>query len=84
VNEALTGLFNIIYIAFLDDIYIYNDLIEEYEKHVRQILDRLRIYGLYYKLFKCEFSIEKITFFKYIIKIAGVSINPRKIQTIFK
>jgi hypothetical protein len=79
VNEALTGLFNIIYIAFLDNICIYSDLIEKYEKHVRQILDKLKTYELYYKLSKCEFSVKKITFFKYIIKIAGVSINPRKI-----
>jgi hypothetical protein len=79
VNEALTGLFNIIYIAFLNNICIYNNLIEKYKKHVRQILDRLRIYRLYCKLSKCEFFVEKITFLKYIVKIAGVSIDPRKI-----
>jgi hypothetical protein len=35
VNEALTGLLNIIYIAFLNNICIYNDLIEKHKKHVR-------------------------------------------------
>jgi hypothetical protein len=35
VNEILTGLLNIIYIAFLNDICIYNDLIEKYKKYVR-------------------------------------------------
>jgi hypothetical protein len=79
VNEVLIGLLNIICITFLNDICIYNDLIEEYEKHVRQILDKLRTYGLYCKLSKCEFSVKKITFFRYIIGVAGVSIDPRKI-----
>jgi hypothetical protein len=79
VNETLTGLLNIIYIAFLNNIYIYSDLIEKHKKHVRQIFDKFRIYGLYCKLFKCEFSVKKITFFKYIIGVAGVSINSRKI-----
>jgi len=79
VNETLTGLLNIICITFLDNICIYSDLIEEHKKHVRQILDRFRTYGLYYKLFKCEFFVEKITFFKYIIGIAGVSMDFRKI-----
>jgi hypothetical protein len=79
VNEILIGLFNIICITFLNDICIYNDLIEKYKKHVRQILDRLRTYGLYYKLFKYEFFVEKITFFKYIIEVAGVSMDFRKI-----
>jgi hypothetical protein len=84
VNETLTRLFNIIYITFLDDICIYSDLIEKYKKYVRQILDRYRTYGLYCKLFKCKFFIKKITFFKYIMEVAGVSIDPRKIQIIFK
>jgi hypothetical protein len=79
VNEALTGLFNIIYVAFLDDICIYSDLIEKYEEYVRQVFDRLRIYGFYCKLFKCEFSVEKITFFGYIIRVAGVLMDLRKI-----
>jgi hypothetical protein len=35
VNEILTGLLDIICVAFLDDIYIYSDLIEKHEKHVR-------------------------------------------------
>jgi hypothetical protein len=35
VNEALTGLLNIICITFLNDICIYSDSIEKYEKHVR-------------------------------------------------
>jgi hypothetical protein len=77
VNEALIELFDIICIAFLNNICIYSDLIEKYEKCVRQILDKLRTYGLYYKLSKCEFFIEKITFLKYIIKVASVSIDPR-------
>jgi hypothetical protein len=79
VNEVLTGLLDIICITFLDNICIYSDLIEKYEEHVRQILDRLRIYGLYCKLSKCEFSMKKITFFKYIIGVAGVSMDPRKV-----
>ena len=79
MNEALTGLLNIICIAFLNDICIYSDLIEKYKKHVRQILDRLRTYGLYYKLSKYEFFVKKITFFRYIVRIAGVSMNPRKV-----
>jgi hypothetical protein len=35
VNEALTELFDIICVAFLNNIYIYSDLIEKYEKYVR-------------------------------------------------
>jgi hypothetical protein len=35
VNEALTGLLNIICITFLDNICIYSDSIEKHKEHVR-------------------------------------------------
>ena len=84
VNEALAGLLDIICVAFMDDICIYSDSREEHEHHVRQVLDRLRTYGLYCKLSKCEFSIEEITFLGYVVGVAGVSMDPRKVQTILE
>ena len=41
INDALHGLLDIIYIIYLDDILIFNNLIEEYADHVRAVLNRL-------------------------------------------
>jgi hypothetical protein len=82
VNEALVGLLDVLCVAFMDDICIYSDTVEEHADHVRQVLDRLRKAGLHARLSKCEFSVENIAFLGYRVGTAGVSMDPRKVQTI--
>jgi hypothetical protein len=75
INEALNGYLDVFYVAYMDDICIYSDLLEEYEEHVRKVLDRLRKYGFYAKLFKCEFHKTEIQFLGFSMGIAGVLMN---------
>jgi transposase InsO family protein len=82
INEALGDLLDITCVAYLDDILIYSDNVEEHEGHVRQVLERLRKYGLFAKLSKCEFSVTEVEFLGYIIGTAGVSMDPRRVATI--
>jgi hypothetical protein len=82
INEILKGLLNIIYVTYMDDIYIYSSKFEEYTDHVRQIPDRFRRFGLYINLNKYEFSTTKIIFLKYLIEINNVEINQIKIKII--
>jgi Reverse transcriptase (RNA-dependent DNA polymerase) len=42
INEALKGLLDVTCVAYLDDIYIFSDSVEEYAKHVREVLTRLK------------------------------------------
>ena len=42
INKALKGLLNITCVAYLNDICIFSDSVEEYAKHVREILTRLK------------------------------------------
>jgi hypothetical protein len=64
INKTLKGLLDITCVAYLNNIYIYSDSIEEHTKYVREILDRLKKIKLYVKLFKCEFDKKEIIFFK--------------------
>jgi hypothetical protein len=83
INKALMGILDVFCVAFIDDICIYSDTVEEHADHVRQVLDRLRKADLHVKLSKCEFSVENIAFLGYRVGTAGVSMDPRKVQTIF-
>jgi hypothetical protein len=74
---------NITCVAYLNNIYIYSDSIEEYAKYVREILDRLKKVKLYVKLSKCEFNKKEITFLKYVIGVYRIRINDAKIRIIF-
>jgi Reverse transcriptase (RNA-dependent DNA polymerase) len=65
INKALEGLLDITCVAYMDDICIFSDSVEEHAKHVREVLDRLRKAGLYVKLSKCEFDKKEIAFLGY-------------------
>ena len=82
INKILKSLLNITCIAYLNNIYIYNDSIEKYAKYVREILDRLKKAKLYIKFSKYEFDKKEITFLKYVIGVHKIRINNAKIRTI--
>jgi hypothetical protein len=79
VNKILRELLDKIYVAFIDDILIYSNSEKKYTRHVRQIFDRLRIYGFFAKLSKCEFFITEIEFLNFIINIESIKMDSRKI-----
>jgi hypothetical protein len=82
INEIFNYLLNIIYIIYLDDIYIYSSKLEKHADHVRQIFDRFRRFGLYINLNKCEFSTTRITFLDYMIGINDIKMDQIKIKII--
>jgi hypothetical protein len=83
INKILKGLLDITCIAYLNNICIYSDSIEEHAKYVRKVLDHLKKARLYVKLSKCEFDKKEITFLKYVIGVYGIRINNVKIRIIF-
>jgi TFIIF-interacting CTD phosphatase-like protein len=45
------------YIAYLDEIVVYSNSLEEHREHVRLILAKLQEACLYLKLSKCKFEV---------------------------
>ena len=82
VNKALKGLLDITCVAYMDDIVIFSEDPAEHETHVKEVLARLREYGLFIKLSKCEFSVDSISFLGYIIGITGVSMDQSRVSTV--
>jgi SpoVK/Ycf46/Vps4 family AAA+-type ATPase len=83
INKALKGLLDVTYIAYLNNICIFSDSVEEHAKHVREILTRLKKAQLYVKLSKCEFYKKEISFLKFVIDVHGIRMNNAKIKIIF-
>ena len=82
INEALKGLLDVTCVAYMDDICIYSDSVEEHAEHVREVLTRLRKAGLYVKLSKCKFDKQEIAFLGYVIGVHGVRMDDAKVKTI--
>jgi hypothetical protein len=71
-------------VCYLDDILIFSKNEEDHKKHVRLVLEKLCNAGLYAKLEKCVFHQSQVEFLGYIISREGISMDPKKIQTILE
>jgi hypothetical protein len=69
-------------VVFIDDILIFSKAEEEYEKHLRLVLEQLRSNQLYAKFGKCEFWLTEVTFLGHVISAGGVSVDPSKVKDV--
>jgi hypothetical protein len=71
-------------VCYLDDILIFSKNKKDHKKHVWMVLEKLCDARLYAKLEKCVFYQSQVQFLGYIISGEGISMNPKKIQTIME
>jgi hypothetical protein len=69
-------------VVFIDDILVFSKTEEEYEKHLRLVLEKLRSNKLYAKFSKCEFWLIKVAFLGHVISAGGVSVDPSKVKDV--
>ena len=67
INKALSGLVDYFVVIYLNDIFIYFKLKEDYYTYIKIVIKRLRKYKLYIKLNKCFFDVEEVEFLKFIV-----------------
>ena len=71
-------------VVFIDDILVYLKDQEEYDTHLRVVLETLRNEQLYAKLSKCEFWLREVSFLRHIISEEGIRVDPKKIEVIIE
>ena len=59
-------------LAYLDDILIFFETLEEHIQHIRKALERLRAAKIYAKLHKCKF-------FKTKVEYLGYDVSPQSV-----
>lgn len=69
---------------FIDDILIFSKTREEYEEHLRFVLQRLRDKKLFVKFSECEFWLDQVIFLGHTISKEGVLVDPSKVKAILK
>ena len=82
MNDIFRDYLDQFVIIYLDDILIFSANPDDHDHHVRLVLQRLRQHGLYAKLEKCEFDVNTVEFLGYIISTEGISMDPKKIETV--
>jgi hypothetical protein len=69
-------------VCYIDEIFIFSKNMEDHDRHVRLVLEKLKGLGLYAQLEKCEFHQSKVEFLGYIISGDNIHMDPCKVQTI--
>ena len=77
MNHVLEGLsdFNT---AYLDDILIYSQTLEEHLAHIQRVLDCLRKYSLRLKLKKCSFLKRETNYLGFVTNANGIQSEEKK------
>ena len=68
--------------AYIDNIMIYSQSVEEHQEHVKTILIALHTAGLQADIKKCEFGVTCTKFLGFIITTEGIKVDPEKIAAI--
>jgi hypothetical protein len=82
MNDVLRPYLDKTCIAYLDDILVYSQTIEQHIKDVRTVLKALEGARLACKPEKCEFHMGKVEFLGYVVTPGGLSMDPIKVATI--
>lgn len=82
MNHVFQEFLNQFVVVFIDDILIYSKNPEEHVSHLSIVLQRLREKQLYAKLSKCEFWLERISFLGHVVSKEGISVDPKKVETV--
>jgi hypothetical protein len=82
INDVLRPYLDVFVTAYLDDILIYSNSLEEYRKHVVKVLEALSEADLHLKPKKCEFRQREVKYLGFIISTSRTKMDPAKVATI--
>jgi hypothetical protein len=69
-------------IAYLDNIIIYLNSVEEHKEYIKWVLRKLHEENILVIVKKCKFHTRKTDFVKFIIKLRQISMDLKKIKAI--
>ena len=82
MNEIFSNLLDICVIVYLDDILIYSNSLEDYKRHMKEVLSRLRKHKLYASPSKCSFHQREIEFLGSVLNPEGIQMDKNKVKVI--
>nr|GEW06659.1 retrotransposon protein, putative, Ty3-gypsy subclass [Tanacetum cinerariifolium] len=68
--------------VYIDDILIYSKNKEDYEVHLKLVLELLKKERLYAKFSKCEFWLLEVHFLSHVVNRNGIHVEPSKIEAV--
>ncbi|OMO51981.1 reverse transcriptase [Corchorus capsularis] len=82
MNHVLRAFIGKFVVVYFDDILVYSQNLDEHVKHLRCVLDVLRVEKLYANLKKCTFCTNKLVFLGFVVSSQGIEVDEEKIKAI--
>lgn len=82
INDTLREYLDVFCTAYIDDILIYSNSLEDHRRQVKTVLHSLKNTGLLLKPEKCEFHVQKTKYLRLIISSEGIPMDPAKVATV--
>ena len=82
INEALRHLIGVCCHAFVDDVIIYSDTLDDHERNVRTVLEALRTAGLFAARKKTQLFTLRTDFLGHVISRDGLSADSSKVDKV--
>jgi len=82
INDVFRDMLDVGVIAYMDDILIYMETVEEHVGLVRRVMERLRKARLCVSIKKSSFYQREVEFLGYKISDSGISMTSTKVQEI--
>ncbi|KAK3515335.1 hypothetical protein QTP70_017193 [Hemibagrus guttatus] len=82
MHEVLRDFLHKFVVVYIDDILIYSRSMADHQRHVAEVLHRLRGYNLFLKAEKCLFHQPTVQFLGYVIDRSGVRMDEKKVTAV--
>ncbi|KAH0608778.1 uncharacterized protein H6S33_001006 [Morchella sextelata] len=82
INDSVRDYLDIFCTAYLDNILIYSDTVEEHQVHVEKVLEALQRNAVLLKPEKCELDTQSTTYLDLIIEPNSIKMDPRKVGSV--
>ena len=82
MNHVLSAFIRRFVVVYFDNIFMYNERLEEYINHLSFVLDVLRNKKLYTNLENYTFYMDKVIFLGYVVSTKDIEMDENKVKAI--
>ena len=84
IERVLNGLNNKICLVYIDDVIVVGKTLEEHDKNLSLVLERLKNFGYKVSIQKCTFRAKQVECLGHVISSKGILPNPDKVEALLK
>ena len=82
INKVLRQYIGKFVQVYLNDVIIYSNNLDEYKRHIKAVLEKIRRANLKLKLSKCQWFQIELKFVGYLVGRNGIRPNPQNVEKI--